>query len=73
MIVTRVTRVRSLLHLVSNTRQMEYLLYGLLVIDLMVSVVVLGYKCIYPIKLKYKHSNGTSLLYMTGSKVLRNT
>lgn len=52
---------------------MEYLLYGLLVTDLVVAVVVLGYRCICPIKLKYKHSDGTSLSYVSGSNVLRDT
>ena len=50
---------------------MEYLLYGLLVTDIVVAVVILGYKCICPIKLKYKRSDGTSLLYVSGSKVLK--
>lgn len=61
----------NLLHLVSNIEAMEYLLYGLLIADLMVAVAVLGYKCVCPIKLKYKHSDGTSLLYVSGSKVLK--
>jgi len=50
---------------------MEYLLFGLFVTDLVVAVAVLGYWCIFPVKLKYKCSDGTSLLYESGPKVLK--